>query len=358
MNNRTLKYASLVISGGIALLVSGISGCFPDPYSVGEPDSLFSEYVLVRDLVDSHYACFFAKENVDWDQAYEKFKPAAQNLSSRDQLMDLCLELLGELEDQNLILRDSAGIRLDSWNQGDFLNWDLSVWFDYMQDWTPPGSSGSAVTFDAYGAIMINTPTPTDSVGYVYISSLGSGFDMISFYAETNVIKDCSGVIFDLRMCGESGIEVNAHYASGRFIDESVLGYYRAFRKGPGRNDMGEMLEVFAYKNGAWQFTKPIVLLTGRDTQGAGEQLVLLLRSQQHVTVIGDTTAGFANPAASFNLTEDWAIEIPLMVTYSPELNLILNSGIAPDILISVSEADFAAGVDPVLDAALEMIVR
>ena len=37
------------------------SGCVPDPCEVGEPDSLFSEFVLVRDLMDVHYACFIAR---------------------------------------------------------------------------------------------------------------------------------------------------------------------------------------------------------------------------------------------------------------------------------------------------------
>ncbi len=353
MINRTSKYALLVISGGIALLTSGISSCFPDPYSVGEPDSLFSEYILVWDLVNGHYACFFARENVDWDQACQTLKPEAENLQNRDQLKDICLELLSKLEDQNLILRDSVGTRLDSWSEGDFLNWDITVWKDYMQEWFQVFH----MDLEAYGATLINTIS-TDTLGYVYLSDLGDAFDMLSFYAVTTAVQDCSGIILDLRMCGGSGSEVNAHYACGRFIEESVLSYYRAFRVGPGRNDMGEKLEVYSYKNGAWQFTNPIILLTGRFTQGAGEQLVLLLSSQQHVTVIGDTTAGFANPAVSFNLTEDWSIEIPSMVTYSLDGTLLFNSGIAPDIFIPASEADFAAGVDPVLDAALEMIVR
>jgi hypothetical protein len=46
------------------------------------------------------------------------------------------------------------------------------------------------------------------------------------------------------------------------------------------------------------------------------------------------------------------------MVTYSTDNTLILNSGIAYGIFIPVSEADSKAGVDPIFDAALEMITR
>ena len=349
---RTSKYVSLVVSTGIALLISGISGCLPEPYCVGEPDSLFSEYHLVWDLIDAHYACFFAKENVDWDQTYQEFKSAAENLENRDELFDLYLEIMGEFEDQNLILRDPLTV-LESWNEGAFLNWDLDVLKGYIDPWIFPDS----ITYlKSYDAMVISTSLPADTIGYLYISDLGDEFDIITFYGSTWPVKECSGIILDLRMCNESGYEINAHYSSGRFISESVPAYYRAFRTGPGRNDMGEMQEILTYRNGAWQFTRPIILLTGRDTRGAAEQLVLLLRTQQHVTVIGDTTAGFANPAASFNITEDWTIEIPEMVTYLLDNTLLLNYGIAPNILIPVSEADFAAGIDPVLDAAIGMI--
>ncbi|MCD4702499.1 MAG: hypothetical protein K8S24_11640, partial [Candidatus Aegiribacteria sp.] len=236
--------------------------------------------------------------------------------------MDLCLELLGELEDQNLVMRDSAGPRLDSWNQGHFLNWDVSVWTNYMKEWFSP----DIFSPDLFGSTVINTMIPADTLGYVYISSLGNEFDFEALYVSTSAIRHCNGLILDLRMCGEIGSEIHSHYASGRFIEESVPAYYRSFRTGPGRNEMGEIQEVLAYRNGAWQFTNPTILLTGRYTQGAAEQLVLLLRTQQHITVIGDTTGGFANPAVAFNLTEDWTLEIPGMVTYSLDGTLLLNS--------------------------------
>lgn len=355
MRIRPLKYVSLVLAAGIALLASGMSGCITDPCSVGEPDSLFSEYILVWDLMDRQYACFFAKEDVDWDQMYQKYRESATNLTSRDELTDLCLQMLGELQDQNLSLRNSAGTRYESWNQGAFVNWDLTVWLEYMRSWTSPSSTPPGTTLEIFDMITLY-PTPDDTVGYSYISDLGNTYSWMDYFMETHNIRDCHSLILDLRMCGESGTEINAFYTCGRFATEHLLGYYRVFRTGPGRNDMGDMLQVWACKNGSWQFTNPIVLLTGRNTQGAAEQLVLLLMSQQHITVIGDTTAGFANPIVSFNLTEGWSVQIPEMVTYSPDGTLLLNCGIAPDIVIPVSEADFAAGVDPVIDAAIEML--
>jgi C-terminal processing protease CtpA/Prc len=121
---------------------------------------------------------------------------------------------------------------------------------------------------------------------------------------------------------------------------------------------MGPLQPIYATRNGAWQFTGPIVALTGRQTQQAAELLTMLLMTQDHVTVIGDTTSGFANSAQRYNLTGGWTLELPYLATYDTDSVLNFDRGIPPDIHIPVSEADFAAGNDPVLDAALELVLR
>lgn len=55
----------------MCLLLSAVSigclyvgtGCVPGSYEAVTPDSLFSEFFLVRDLMDSKNACFVAREN-------------------------------------------------------------------------------------------------------------------------------------------------------------------------------------------------------------------------------------------------------------------------------------------------------
>ena len=102
----------------------------------------------------------------------------------------------------------------------------------------------------------------------------------------------------------------------------------------------------------------PIVVLTGAGSQSAAEQLVLLLQTQAHVTVIGDTTAGFANPSEVYQLTGNWTLDIPEMVTYTTDTVLVFGIGVPPDVHVPVTEADFASGIDPLLDTALEMLTQ
>lgn len=337
----------LLLAGISAILFSG-TGCMPDPYSVGQPDSLFSEFMLVWDLVDQHYACF-CESVADWDQIYSEYKPLAVQVSNRDQLIEVILGMLGELQDIQLVLTNSSGERMESWDPGYSPNWDMEVWQAYMEEW------GISTTMNTFGVSPLSAPI--DSIGYIYISTLDNTFNWLVFFDSSSAIQQCSSLVIDLRMCSGSGFEYNATYTIGRFTSIATLAYYRAFRVGPDRSDMGEFLPVFSNKNGAWQFTRPTLVLTGRDTQGAGELLMLLLASQEHVTIIGDTTSGFGNVTQEYNLLENWTVSIPLMMTYTTDSVSLLRHGVAPEVYVQTTEADFQAGIDPVLDAALEMLL-
>jgi len=275
----------------------------------------------------------------------------ALEAQDRDGLVEAALLMLGTLQDANLALFDGQDDRHDSHDPGRFVNFDADVWLAYMQELLPEPETLLA----AYGAGYLET-AEGDSIGYAYVSDLGDAYSMEDFYAATNDVRYCRGLILDLRMYGGSGTEPNARSAVGRFVAQGAPAYLRSLREGPGRYDMTEPVTVNATKNGAWQFTGPTVVLTGRGTSGAAELLVLLLASQDHVTLVGDTTAGFANPGPRFDLTEGWSLEIPSMMTYDLSMGAVFDRGIPPDIPVPAAPADFEAGIDPVLDAALAML--
>ncbi|MBD3277702.1 MAG: hypothetical protein GF388_05330 [Candidatus Aegiribacteria sp.] len=346
-----MKYsrtAVVLISAFAAVLLTMGSGCLPGPYEAGTPDSLFSEFVLIRDLMSSYYACFAARDSMDWSSVYLEYRSRAQNLDNRDEMIELSLDMLGELEDMSLIIFDSSGGLHESFDPDYFQNWDRQVFGSYLTSWGQKDSIGPYHSFPL--------PSPMDSIGYMYIQTLGDSFTIEGFFVSTAPVAQCSVLILDLRFCKRIGHEVNAYYSMGRFTGSSALGYYKQIRNGPDPLDMGEPVGVYALKNGSWQFTGPTLVLTGRGTHGAAELLALLLKTQDHVTVIGDTTAGFANPTDSYNLTESWTIEIPEMVTYDSDMNLMFDNPVIPDSTVHASESDFAAGVDPVLDAAVDIL--
>jgi hypothetical protein len=335
---------------GAVLLAFFSQGCLPEPYEVGTPDSTLSEYLLIWQLIDQNYACFCVRQDVDWDQAYLDYRAMAEGATSREEMLEAALLMLGELEDRQMAVFDGDTSR-SSFDPGRFVNFDLDVWLQYMLELEPVPET----FLSAFGSGLFVTAT-ADSIGYVYLSDMGEAYSLADFYNCTNTVRYCPSLMLDLRMCGGSGSEANARSAVGRFVAQSALGYYSSLRVGPDRYDMTDPAPVYALKNGGWQFTDPILVLTGRGTCGAAEQLVLLLASQEHVVLIGDTTAGFANPGPSFYLTGGWTISIPGMVTYDPAMEAVFDRGIPPDIVVPVTQADFDAGIDPVLDAAMEML--
>jgi carboxyl-terminal processing protease len=351
MRRNPIGVLKLVTSVSGAILIAMLSqGCLPEPYEVGAPDSTLSEYLLIWQLVDQYYACFCVRGDVDWDLAYLDYRSMAEEATSREEMLEASLLMLGELEDQQMAVFDGCTVR-SSYDPGRFVNFDLEVWLQYMLEMEPVPDT----VLSAFGSGLFITAA-SDSIGYVYLSDIGEAYSLVDFYNCTNLIRYCPGLILDLRMCGGGGAEANARSAVGRFVAQSALGYYRSLRVGPDRFGMTGLEPIQALKNGSWQYSDPILVLTGRGTCGAAEQLALLLASQEHVVLIGDTTAGFANPGPSFNLAEGWTITVPGMVTYDPALEAVFDRGIPPDIVVPVTQADFTAGIDPVLEAAMEIL--
>ena len=336
-------FITMLLATALAFLNG--TGCLPEPYGVGQPDSLFSVFTLVWDLVDAHYGGFIIRTSVDWDEAYSSRIGTATSAGDWDAVREVMLSMLGDLDDSQLYLLDAEGERHSSHDPG-FVNWDLGVWQEYMELWELP---------DALQPFSFSTlPLTMDSVGYGYVSDLGSGFDYMGFFGSTVIIRECSRLIIDLRMLS-TGFEGNALLAIGRFVAEKTLAYWRSSRDGPGRMDMTEPIAVQAIKNGSWQFTDPTFVLVGRGTRGVGEQFALLLASQEHVVLVGDTTSGYAGPVDLYNLTGDWSLALSAMVVYTPDTIPVMGAGLAPDVYVETTEADFLAGIDPVLDRALEL---
>ena len=49
-------------------------------------------------ILDQHY-CFFKEKDVDWNEVYSRYAPRVSNSMSREDLFNLCSEMLDELKD-------------------------------------------------------------------------------------------------------------------------------------------------------------------------------------------------------------------------------------------------------------------
>ena len=337
-----------------ALLAASFSCSASSPYSVGTPDSLYSEFVLAWDLANANHASFLTNPDTDWNEVFSRWRVQALALTDHDELLVLLSGMFAELQNGQVIIRTSQGLTRP-YDPGFFENFDPVVWQDYVDQW---GFQYWQETFDFGWAYA----TPDSSIGYLFIPDMGDRYSWADFLYMTVSVRECGGIILDLRTSGGTGDFMSVFNTAGRFISNPmVLAFYRQFRTGPGWYDMEEPSPVTVSRQGSWQFKIPIVVLVGRGTAGASELLVLMLRTQDTVTIMGDSTFGAPDLSSPFllnDLSDDevtW-LYLPGFVVYDTGMNIQNGNGIEPDIAVPVSPGDFAAGVDPVLDAALEYL--
>ncbi len=353
--------AFLLFTALLGGIMVSAPGCLPSPYSVGSADSLFSGFSLAWYLADHHYSSFIVHQDVNWDQAFSQRREEALALSDWEELFDLTRDMFSTLSDgQIFFYRDSTFF--PTYDPGRFANFDRGVWEDYMTAWGAQTDREYQLTTALTG--------PDGTIGYVFI---GSHNGMLSenqppffsmFFLATSGMENCSAIIIDLRDCLGCWSFTEAFHCSGRFMDQSYPSFYRQYRNGFGRLDMEAPVLVTSIRLGAWQFTKPVVVLTGSATAGFAELMVLFLSRPEHVVLMGDRTAGAPDISRPFrvnnpmNAEERWLLYLPGMVIYDLAMNPVVGVGIEPDIAVPASPGDFAAGIDPVLDAAVEYLSR
>jgi C-terminal processing protease CtpA/Prc len=148
------------------------------------------------------------------------------------------------------------------------------------------------------------------------------------------------------------GNDALAFKVATRFFDQSrTFGYVR-YRQGSGHDDFTPAMPRTGAPSGAWQFTKPMLLLTGRGCFSSTESFTLALGALPNVTVVGDTTGGGTGNPMTFTLAGAWTYSLPRWIEYDSDMRVIEWSGIAPDRVIPASVTDFDAGRDPVIEFA------
>ncbi len=346
--------AALFAAAVVFALAASASCSASSPYSVGTPDSLYSEFVLAWDLANANHASFVTNPGTDWDEVFSRWRGEALALTDHEELLEVVSGMLAELQNGQVML-GTSGVLTRPYDPGFFENFDPVVWQGYADQW---GFEYWQELFDFGWAFV----TPDSTMGYLLLPDMGDRYSWADFLYMTVSVRECSGVILDLRASGGTGDFMSAYNTVGRFVsDGGILAFYRQFRTGPGRFDMEEPSAVTVTKNGSWQFDIPVVVLVGRGTAGAAELLTLMLLTQDNVVLMGDSTFGAPDVGSPYLLNEasgqgsTW-LYLPGFVVYDTEMNVQNGVGIAPDIAVPVSPADFAAGVDPVLDAAVEYL--
>jgi C-terminal processing protease CtpA/Prc len=75
-----------------------------------------------------------------------------------------------------------------------------------------------------------------------------------------------------------------------------------------------------------------------------------------HVTQVGDTTGGGLGSPAGFELPNGWGYRFSVSRTFTPD-GKNWENGVPPDITIWMDTSDEQAGIDTIMETAIQLLI-
>jgi C-terminal processing protease CtpA/Prc len=126
-------------------------------------------------------------------------------------------------------------------------------------------------------------------------------------------------------------------------------------KNGTGRNDFSSPI-THTIKPEGTRYTKPIVLLTNKQTISGGEWFTLALRSQPHVSHAGSTTAGAFSLSLERQLVNGWIYSVSVQKVTDMNGTCYEGIGIAPPTVTNNSASGLSSNHDDQLEYALAQL--
>lgn len=298
-------------------------------------------------ILDEHY-CFFKEKGVDWDEVYARYSPRVSNAMTREELFDLCAEMLGELRDGHTNLSTPFAASY-------YRKW----WSDYPQNYDARVIEQYYLNFNYRSLGSITYALLPENIGYMHYSSFSSSIGAGNMDYILSYFKGAEGMIIDVRDNG-GGELTNVDPIVNRFITSRTLAGYIIHKTGPGHDDFDK---PFAYYidpvgDGHITWSKPVVVLTNRSTFSAANNFVSVMKLIPGVTVIGATTGGGSGMPYSSELPNGWGIRFSACSILDAQ-GRTTEFGIAPTagFEVDITPDDTAVGKDPILDRAISHIL-
>lgn len=293
----------------------------------------------VWDRFDRTYAMFPIRRGVDWDAQKTAWREKAGECATTYELASALAGMLSALDDLHVWVRLGGDESLPVCERDRPLN----------ADWDAAGAMIGPLTDHRHGLAWGRT---SDGVGYLNISSLGDARIVRDFDEAMEMLKETRSILLDLRFNG-GGDELTARRLAGRFLDRAVVYSTNRYRSGPGREDLGPVLERACEPRGPWRYEGKLVVLTGQRTMSSAESFALMLRQAPGALLMGDRTAGSSGKPEAFSPGLGIEVGVPQWLDMDKQGNPIERRGVAPDVRIEAAPERFTPTDDPVLGAAL-----
>ena len=314
----------------------------PPPGSVTHATTYVAQFDSIWTRFDSVYPSF-AYKRVDWRAQRARFRPRAVGARSQDELVAVLLEMLAPLRDRHVWLVDPRGQVVPSYKPGTVLNFDPARWSAALR-----GAALVTRSAGVHEAVL-------GGYGYLFLGTWKAPVDGDLLDAMLLRLRDSQGLIIDLRT-NAGGSDAAALTFASRFTLKPFTASYVEIRTDPRVTGVEMPLARTIAPRGPFQYTRPVVLITGRGGLSATETFVAAMRTLPHVTVIGDTTGGASGNPAIFSLGNGWQFTVPRWLEFGPDRQPIEGRGVAPHLAIAWTPARYVRERDPLIDAAVGLL--
>ncbi|MFQ3662883.1 MAG: S41 family peptidase [Chloroflexaceae bacterium] len=219
---------------------------------------------------------------------------------------------------------------------------------------TWPGASAPAQVEEppTWGSLITGERLPS-GLGLIRIPDFGGSRDhdlVAEFDAALDALMDAPGIILDLRGNGGGSTFISDRIA-GRFLERPFTYGRDEFRARLPQRGWRAHFDYRVAPRGP-TYTGPVVLLIDEYNFSTAEQFIVALADSGRATTVGRATAGGSGNPITFRLSGGGVARFSTAAFRRNDGALIEGAGIAPDVRVAWTVADFRAGRDPDLEAA------
>jgi len=189
-----------------------------------------------------------------------------------------------------------------------------------------------------------------DNIAYISISTFGENTSqLLQKYLKELLANDPKGLILDLRN-NSGGYLTTAIEVISEFIPNGVV---MDEQEGDGTETSYEAI------SGGLATEIPLVVLVNEGSASASEITAGAIQDFGRAPLVGVTTYGKGSVQNWIPLSNDQgAVRITIARWLTPNHRQINEVGLTPDYVVEITDDDIAAGKDPQLDKAIELILN